>query len=122
LAPPSAAHVLTFPPALVNGRSGSPRRRSVQRFGRTLHLALRDAGLAVTLSTDVPSVTGVSLREEYARVRSVFGWTDGELADLARAGVHASFAAPTVRQQLLEGIDAWLTSAPSAAPGVTPRG
>ncbi|MDA0636241.1 adenosine deaminase [Nonomuraea sp. MCN248] len=65
---------------------------------------LREAGLAVTLNTDGET----SLADEYARVRDTFGWTDAELADLARAGVLASFAAPELKKELLAGIDAWL--------------
>jgi adenosine deaminase len=73
--------------------------------------AMRDAGLVVTLSTDVPATTGTGLPEEYARVRKVFGWDDGVLAELARAAVDASFAPDDVRGRLHAGIDEWLTSA-----------
>jgi adenosine deaminase len=38
------------------------------------------AGLAVTINTDVPAVTGRTLSEEYEAVRSAFGFSDGELA------------------------------------------
>ncbi|HEX8973080.1 adenosine deaminase [Oryzihumus sp.] len=65
------------------------------------------AGLRVTLNTDVPSVLGVDLSEEYARVRATFGWGDDQLADLARSGVDASFAPAPVRARMHAGIDAW---------------
>lgn len=68
---------------------------------------LRDAGLVVTLSTDVPAETGWSLPAEYAAVREVHGWDDAELAALARASVDASFAPDPVRARLHPGIDAW---------------
>ncbi|MGZ4685933.1 adenosine deaminase [Oryzihumus sp.] len=68
---------------------------------------LVEAGLRVTLNTDVPSVLGVSLSQEYARVRVTFGWSDDQLADLARSGVDASFAPAQLRARMHAGIDAW---------------
>ncbi|MEV4101116.1 adenosine deaminase [Nonomuraea sp. NPDC049649] len=65
---------------------------------------LREAGLTVTLNTDGET----SLADEYARVRDTFGWPDADLAELARAGVRASFARPELKTELLAGIDAWL--------------
>jgi adenosine deaminase len=70
--------------------------------------ALAAAGLTVTLNVDIPSVTGTTLTDEYGLVRSVFGWTDDQLADLARAGVRASFAPAAVKASLEAGISAWL--------------
>ncbi|WP_370961800.1 adenosine deaminase [Amycolatopsis sp. cg9] len=72
---------------------------------------LRDAGLTVTLNTDVPSVTGAELAAEYGRVRDAFGYDDATMADFARASVTASFAPEATKRKLLEGIDAWLTPA-----------
>jgi adenosine deaminase len=70
--------------------------------------ALRAAGLAVTLSTDIPNLAGTTLSEEYARVRDVFGWSDRELAELSLAGVTASFAPPEVKAKLRAEIAGWL--------------
>ena len=72
---------------------------------------LRDAGLTVTLNTDVPSVTGANLAEEYARVRDAFGYDDTTMADFARASVTASFAPEATKKAILRDIDAWLTPA-----------
>lgn len=72
---------------------------------------LLDAGLRVTLNTDVPSVTGARLAYEYARVQQAFGYDDAAMADFARASVHASFAPETTKAGMLRGIDAWLTPA-----------
>ncbi|MFG1642998.1 adenosine deaminase [Amycolatopsis sp. NPDC049252] len=74
---------------------------------------LLDAGLRVTLNTDVPSVTGAQLAGEYARVQQAFGYDDAVMADFARAGVHASFAPEATKTHLLRDIDAWLTPAAS---------
>jgi adenosine deaminase len=70
---------------------------------------LLDAGLTVTLNTDVPSVTGANLAAEYARVRDAFGYDDAAMADFARASVTASFAPEATKEAMLRGIDAWLT-------------
>jgi adenosine deaminase len=72
---------------------------------------LLDAGLTVTLNTDVPSVTGAQLAGEYARVRQAFGYDDSAMADFARASVTASFAPEATKNKLLRDIDAWLTPA-----------
>jgi adenosine deaminase len=72
---------------------------------------LLEAGLTVTLNTDVPSVTGAQLAEEYARVRHAFGYDDAAMADFARASVQASFAPEATKKAILRGIDAWLTPA-----------
>jgi adenosine deaminase len=72
---------------------------------------LLEAGLTVTLNTDVPSVTGARLAEEYARVQRAFGYDDAAMADFARASVHASFAPEATKAAILRGIDAWLTPA-----------
>ena len=70
--------------------------------------ALVDAGLVVTLNTDIPAVIGRGLSAEYAAVRDAFGYTDEDLAAFARAAVDASFAPPATKAYLHEGIDAWL--------------
>jgi adenosine deaminase len=66
------------------------------------------AGLTVTLNTDIPLTTGVSLTGEYARARDTFGYSDQVLADLALASVSASFAPEMTTQRLCAGITAWL--------------
>lgn len=71
---------------------------------------LRDAGLAVTLNTDIPVVIGTSPATEYARVRDAFGYDDAVLADLARAAIDASFAPEATKKRLRERTDAWLAA------------
>jgi len=73
--------------------------------------ALVDAGLVVTVNTDIPAITGRTLSTEYAAVRDAFGCTDDDLARFARAAVDASFAPPTTRARLHEDITAWLSGA-----------
>jgi adenosine deaminase len=73
--------------------------------------ALVEAGLAVTLNTDIPLVTGRTLTAEYTAVRDTFGCTDTELVTFARAAVDASFAAPATKDRLHRDITAWSTPA-----------
>ncbi|MBA9005767.1 adenosine deaminase [Thermomonospora cellulosilytica] len=72
---------------------------------------LREAGLVVTVSTDIPAPIGTPLAAEYARLRRVFGYGDRVLAELAAAGVSASFAPPQVKDRLLGRIAAWARGA-----------
>ncbi|MFD9892402.1 adenosine deaminase [Amycolatopsis sp. NPDC059027] len=71
---------------------------------------LIDAGLTVTLNTDVPSVTGTTLTDEYARARTTFGYDDATLANLARASFDASFAPAATKKAAHADIDAWLAT------------
>jgi adenosine deaminase len=48
------------------------------------------------------------LAEEYRQLRDTFGYSDAVIADVARAGVRASFAPADVKAQLLAQIGAWL--------------
>src|SRR5882757_8468846 len=65
---------------------------------------LVDAGLRVTVNTDVPVSVGTDLVTEYERIREVFGYDDEALAALARAGVDASFASDAAKAALRAGI------------------
>ncbi|WP_141580248.1 adenosine deaminase [Actinomadura sp. WMMA1423] len=71
---------------------------------------LREAGLLITINTDIPALIGTPLTTEYTRVRTAFGYDDTTLADLARAGVTASFAPPATKESLHEAITTWLTT------------
>jgi adenosine deaminase len=69
---------------------------------------LLDAGLFVTVNTDMPAMTGAGLAEEYRQLRDVFGYDDAVIADIARAGVGASFAPADVKARMLSRIGSWL--------------
>ncbi|WP_336160936.1 adenosine deaminase [Amycolatopsis sp. VC5-11] len=75
---------------------------------------LIEAGLRVTLNTDVPDVTGTTITDEFTRAREVFGYDDATLAQLARNGVEASFAPEETKALLRKEIDGWLRSAEGA--------
>jgi adenosine deaminase len=70
---------------------------------------LRDAGLLVTLNTDIPALIDTPLATEYANVRDAFGYDDHTLAELARDSVTASFAPPETKARLHHEIATWLT-------------
>jgi adenosine deaminase len=69
---------------------------------------LLDAGLLVTVNTDIPAMTDAGLAEEYRQLRDTFGYSDAVIADMARTGVRASFAPANVKAQLESQISAWL--------------
>lgn len=67
---------------------------------------LVEAGLTVTLNTDGET----TLAAEYQRVREIFGYSDTELADLARASIESSFAPAELKAQIRVEIDQWLSN------------
>jgi len=69
---------------------------------------LFEAGVPVALGADDPLLFGPRLLAQYQVARAVHGFTDAELADLARTSVTSSAAPGPVRAGLLSGIDAWL--------------
>ena len=73
---------------------------------------LLEAGLVVTLNTDIPATIGTNLTQEYSRVRDTFGLDDRVLADLALASVDASFAPERTKVRLREAINGWWSQPP----------
>jgi adenosine deaminase len=71
-------------------------------------LRLIEAGVTVTLNSDDPAMFHSNLLEEYDVARNVFGLPDESIAVIARAGVRASFASDTLKQEMEMGIDEWL--------------
>jgi len=77
--------------------------------------ALLDAGVRVALGADDPLLFGSRLVEQYEMARTVLGFSDDDLAALARGSVEGSAAPADVRKEILTGIDAWLAAAPGSA-------
>lgn len=71
---------------------------------------LFEAGVPMALGADDPLLFGSRLAAQYEFARTVHGFTDAELAELARQSVRASRAPDEVRDRLLTGIDDWLGS------------
>lgn len=74
--------------------------------------ALVRHGVPVALSTDDPGMFHTDLNREYA-VAAEFGFTDANLAELARNGVRAAYCDDDLRTRLLADIDAATQSAAS---------
>ena len=80
-------------------------------FAEDRHVPLRtltSAGITVALGADDPLLFGSRLVDQYRAARRVHGYSDAELAGLARGSVLASRAGGATRDRLLAGIDAWL--------------
>ncbi|GAA1623222.1 adenosine deaminase [Nonomuraea maheshkhaliensis] len=73
---------------------------------------LFDAGVPIALGSDDPLLFGTRLLRQYELARDVYGFSDAEVAELARQSVRSSTAPETVRKELLKGVDDWLTSSP----------
>jgi adenosine deaminase len=74
------------------------------------------AGARVALGADDPLLFRSRLVAQYEIARAEHGFSDDELAELARASIRASRASQGVRARLLAGVDAWL-AAPGPAAG-----
>jgi len=75
---------------------------------------LVDAGATVALGADDPLLFGSRLVAQYEAARSVHGFSDDELADLARSSIRASRASDGTRARMLADVDGWLALARAA--------
>jgi len=75
---------------------------------------LVDAGARVALGADDPLLFRSRLVGQYESARDVHGFSDEELAGLARSSIRASLAAGSTQRRLLTGVDEWLAA---PAPG-----
>lgn len=67
--------------------------------------AFRDAGVTVTVNSDDPPMFGTTLNREYEIAADLLGLDEAGVADLARAGVRASFADEAITTRILGEID-----------------
>jgi len=81
---------------------------------------LVDAGARVALGADDPLLFGPRLVAQYQAARDQ-GFTDADLAALARSSVEISRAPLDVRKRLLAGIDDWLADQGAAFSRCRPR-
>lgn len=71
------------------------------------------AGATVALGADDPLLFFSRLVDQYELARDVHGFTDAELADLARSSIRASFASPSDKSRWFAEIDTWLATDPT---------
>jgi len=79
--------------------------------------ALRAAGLLVTVNTDDPALTDLSLDGEYAACAAAWGWDLAEATDVALAGVEASWLDDGDKRALGARVRAATAPPPRAAAG-----
>lgn len=75
------------------------------------HVPLRElieAGATIALGADDPLLFDSRLAAQYETARTVHGFSDEELAELARHSIRASLAPDDVKRGLLADVDAWL--------------
>jgi adenosine deaminase len=75
---------------------------------------LVEVGARVALGADDPLIFGTRLADQYETARTVHGFSDAELAALARSSLAASRAPVDVRAAAERGIEAWLGGAGGA--------
>jgi adenosine deaminase len=66
---------------------------------------LRRAGVHLSVSTDAPTITDVTLSREHERLREAFGWTDVELLTCTRNAIEAAFLDEPTRARLLAAVE-----------------
>ncbi|MBO3101722.1 adenosine deaminase [Cellulomonas fengjieae] len=82
-------------------------------YGTAADVPLRtlvDAGATVALGADDPLLFLSRLVDQYEIARTEHGFSDEELAELARGSIRASRASDDVRARLLAGVDDWLAA------------
>ena len=70
--------------------------------------ALLAAGVGCSLGADDPLMFGTGLLGEYETARSELGFTDRQLAALARTSIQTSGAPSSIATTATAGIDSWL--------------
>ncbi|MFR9675325.1 adenosine deaminase [Streptomyces sp. TR06-5] len=71
---------------------------------------LWDAGVQMALGADDPLLFGSRLADQYELARHTHGFSDEELAELARQSFRGSAAPEDVRRRAFADIDAWLAA------------
>jgi len=69
-----------------------------------------DAGVPIALGADDPLLFGARLLPQYELARTVYGFRDAEIAELARQSIRSSAAPDSTKKELLREIDEWLTA------------
>jgi adenosine deaminase len=67
-----------------------------------------EAGVPIALGADDPLLFGSRLTRQYELAREAHGFTDAELAELARCSIRGSSAPADLQKRMLDDIDDWL--------------
>ncbi|RCG31849.1 adenosine deaminase [Sphaerisporangium album] len=81
-----------------------------QRAGDVPVKRLFDAGVPIALGADDPLLFGARLLPQYELAREVYGFSDAEIAELARQSIRFSAAPDSYKKELLAAVDAWLAA------------
>ena len=79
-------------------------------FARKEDVPLRtlyEAGVPIALSADDPLLFGERLERQYQDARTIHGFSDHDLAELARDSIRGSVMAGRYRKKALAGVDEW---------------
>ena len=71
---------------------------------------LFDSGVHIALGADDPLLFGERLERQYEDARTVYDFSDHDVAELARYSIEGSVMAPRYRQAALAQVDVWLNS------------
>jgi adenosine deaminase len=72
-----------------------------------------EAGVPIALGADDPLLFGSRLARQYELAREFHGFTDAELAELARCSIRGSSAPADQQKRLLGDVDTWLRTPPA---------
>lgn len=87
--------------------SSNVATRAVATLAEHPITAFRDAGVVVTINSDDPPMFNTTLNAEYQIAADLLGLDEAGVADLARAGVRASFLDQAGKTRLLGEIDGY---------------
>jgi len=73
-----------------------------------------DSGANIALGADDPLLFDDRLLDQYKIARDVHGFSDTELAELARGSIRASRASNSSKRQWLQDVDTWLATPPTS--------
>lgn len=84
--------------------------RVIGVIGEHVLPAMLSAGLLATVNSDDPAYFGGYIDDNLHAVRAAFGFDSGQMAELARTSLRASFAPESDKQRWLSEVDEWLAA------------